>query len=197
MKRMLKIAVAGMLFVLGTAIQSHAQHLLQSLNVSLTAYNTSSNQTIRIGTKQLIQYFVGTNVSNGHLYLVTPETNTPGITGNLNAFLRITSGTTTVLEIPSPTQFNLLQDVVALKTNGTMISTVALNRFSIDSGAVRGELQGISTWQISQRLLNGADVSGSGSFRSDVNGWILIYNVTQLATPLKGYIVASSPKPGP
>lgn len=197
MKRKIRIAVTGVLFVLGTVVQSHAQHLVQSLNVSLTAYNTSSNQTIRIGTKQLIDYFVGTNVSNGHLYLVTPTPNAPGLTGNLNAFLRITSGTTTVLEIPSPTQFNLLQDVVALKTNGTMISTVALNRFSIDSGSIRGELQGISTWHISQRLVKGADVSGAGSFRSDVNGWITIYNVTQLAAPLKGYVVASSPKPGP
>jgi hypothetical protein len=58
----------------------------------------------------LIGYFAGTNVPNGHLYLVTPMGNVPGVLGDLNGFLRITSGTTTVLEIPSPGQFNIYQD---------------------------------------------------------------------------------------
>jgi hypothetical protein len=139
---------------------------------------------------------MGTNVPNGHLYLVTPMGNAPGTTGDLNAFLRITSGATTVLEITSPTQFNLFQDVAALKTTGTTISSHALNRFSIDSGSVRAELQGISTWNISQKVVNGVDVSGSGAFHSNVNGWISIYSVTQESVPISGTISAASPKPG-
>ncbi len=196
MKRQMKIAVGGLLLILGTIAQSHAQYLVQSLSVSLTAYDTVGNRTFKIGTKDLIQYFVGTNVPGGHLLLVTPAGNAPGATGDLNAFLRITSGATTVLEIPSPTQFNLFQDVAALKTSGMTISSHALNRFSIDSGSVRAELQGISTWKIPLALVNGVDVSGSGSFQSNVNGWISIYNVTQSIVPVSGNIVASSPKPG-
>jgi hypothetical protein len=196
MKRKIRIVVAGVLFVLGTLVQSHAQYLVQSLNVSLTAYDTVSNRTVRIGTKQLIQYFVGTNVLNEHLYLVTPIGNAPGSTGNLNAFLRIPSGATTVLEISSPDHFNLFQDSVAVRTSGTTISTHALNRFSIDSGSVGAELQGISTWNISQRLVNGVDVSGTGSFQSNVNGWITLSNVTQPQVPVSGYIVAGRPTPG-
>jgi hypothetical protein len=183
-------------FIVGTLVQSHAQNLVQSLSVSLTAYDTVGNRTLRIGTKELIQSFMGTNVPNGHLYLVTPMGNAPGTTGNLNAFLRITSGATTVLEITSPDQFNLYQDAATLGTAGTTISAHALNRFSIDSGSVRAELQGISTWNISRALVNGVDLSGTGSFQSSVNGWITIYNVTQPAVPLSGTIVASRPKPG-
>ena len=183
--------------LLGTAVQSHAQNLIQTLSVSLTAYDTLGNRTIRIGTRELIQYFAGTNLPNGHLYLVTPMGNVPGITGDLNAFLRITSGTTTVLEILSPNQFNLFQDAAALRASGMTIYSRALNRFSIDSGSVRGELQGISTWSISRALVNSVDVSGTGSFQSIVNGWITIYNVTQPVVPVSGSIVASRPKPGP
>jgi hypothetical protein len=191
------IAVGGVLFLCGTVVPSHAQNLVQTLNVNLTAYDTVSNRTIKIATKDLIQYFVGTNVPGGLLLLVTPIGNAPGTTGDLNAFLRITSGTTTVLEITSPTEFNLFQDSAALKTNVTTISSHALNRFSIDSGSVRAELQGISTWSISRALVNGADLSGTGSFQSSVNGWISIYNVTQPGVPISGTIVASRPKPGP
>ena len=190
-----------MLFILGTALQSHAQNLIQSLYVNLTAYDTVSNRTIRIGTAAMIRYFAGTNVHNGHLYLVTPTGNPPGSIGDLNAFLRITSGAitsggTTVLEIPSPAEFNLFQDTAALRTNRLIISTHALNRFSIDSGSVRAELQGFSTWSISQSPFKGEDVSGTGSFVSNVNGWIGIFNVTQPMVPVKGFIIASRPTPG-
>jgi hypothetical protein len=84
-----------------------------------------------------------------------------------------------------------------LRTNGLTISTHALNRFSIDSGYVRAELQGISTWKISQKPVNGVDVSGTGLFQSSVNGWIAIYNVTQEVVPISGVIVAGRPIPGP
>lgn len=197
MKSKTKIAAAGVLLMLGTLLPSHAQHLVQSLNVSLTAYDTVGNRTIRIGTKELIRYLAGTNVPNGHLYLVTPVGNAAGTLGNLNASLRITSGTTTVLEITSPNEFNVYQDYAALRTNGAAISSRALNRFSIDSGSVRAELQGLSTWKIPRGLINGADASGTGSFQSAVNGWIAIYNVTQSVDPIKGTIVAGSPKASP
>lgn len=197
MKQKFRIAVAGVMFILGTIAPSHAQNLVQSLKVSLTAYGPVNGQVIKIGTSQLIQYFMGTNVSDGHLYLVTPAGNPPGTIGNLNAFLRITSGTTTVAEIPSPTQFNIYQDFAALKTNGTVISAHALNRFSFDSGYVRGELQGFSTWNIKATPVNGVDLSGTGSFVSNVNGWMAIFNVTQVSVPVRGVIIASAPKAGP
>lgn len=196
MKKELRIVIGSVWLVLGMVAQSPAQHLVQSLEVQLTAYDTAGNRTIHIGTKTLIRYFVGTNVPNGHLYLVTPVGNAPGTTDNLNAFLRISSGTTTVFEIPSPGEFNIYQDFAALRTNGSSITSHALNRFSIDSGSVRAELQGISLWTIARSPVNGADTSGTGIFKSSVNGWIAIYNVTQQSVPVRGTITAGRPRPG-
>ena len=197
MKRQIRIAVGTALLLLATLVQSHAQNLVQTLGVSLVAYDAERNRTISIGTPQLIQYLWGTNVPNGRLYLVTPMGNPPGMTGPLNAFLRLTRGTNILYEFSSVTEFNLYQDVAVLRTNGLTISTHALNRFSFDTGGVRAELQGISTWNISRRLVNGVDLSGTGSFLSSVNGWIGIYSVTQSVMPIKGSIIASSPKLGP
>ena len=184
------------MLLLGTVVQSQAQNLVQTLNVKLAAYDTDG-RVIKISTSQLIQYITGTNVPNGHLYLVTPAGNAPGTIGNLNAFLRITSGLTTVVEIPSPTQFNIYQDFASLKTKGVVISAHALNRFSFDTGYVRGELQGISTWNISASPVNGVDLSGTGSFVSTVNGWMSIFNVTQASLPVSGHIYAGRPISGP
>ena len=198
MKTKIKIALAAAVLILGTAAQSHAQNLVQLLNVKLYAYdNTTNSQLIKIGTSQLIQYIMGTNVPDGHLYLVTPAGNPPGTIGNLNGFLRITSGLRTVVEIHSPTQFNIYQDVASLKTKGAVISAHALNRFSFDTGYVRGELQGLSTWNISAAPVNGVDLSGTGSFVSPVNGWMSIFNVTQASAPVSGYIYAGRPISGP
>ena len=182
--------------MLGAVAPSHGQNLVQSLHVQLTAYDTAGSRTINISTATLIRYFVGTNVPNGHLYLVTPVGNAPGTTDNLHAFLRITSGATTVFEVPSPNEFNIYQDFAALRTNGPNITSHALNRFSIDSGSVRAELQGLSLWSISRGQVNGADTSGAGAFRSSVNGWMAIYNVTQPGVPVRGTIIASRPRPG-
>jgi hypothetical protein len=140
---------------------------------------------------------MGTDVLKGHLYLVTPMGNAPGTTCGLRAFLRITNGTNTVLEITSPTEFNVYKDVAALQTNGATISTLALNRFSIDSGSVHTELRGISTWKIFQKLVDGVDVSGTGLFQCGANGWVAIYNVAQEDVPVSGQIVAGRPLPGP
>ena len=197
MKRNIRTAIAGVLFILGTLLTGHAQYLVQPVTVSLTSYDTVSNRTIRIGTRELIHYFAGTNVPNGHLYLVTPLGNTAGLIGNLNAFLRITSGATTVIEITSPDEFNIYQDYAALGTNGATISSHALNRFSIDSGSVRAELQGLSTWNVPRGLVNGVDVSGTGSFQSSVNGWMSIFNVTESVAPVKGTIVVGRPQASP
>jgi len=195
MKQTIQIAVAISLMLIVSVANSQAQNLVQSLSVSLTAYDTVGNRTIRIGTQQLIRYFVGTNVPNGHLYLVTPSGNTPGAIGNLNAFLRITSGSATIYEIPSPDQFNVYQDFAVLRTSGLTISSHALNRFSIDSGSVRAELQGLSNWNISQRTVSGLNMGGAGSIYAKVNGWISIYNVTDSAVPVGGLIVAGRPRP--
>ena len=186
-----------MLFILATVVQSHAQNLVQPLSVNLVAFDTVGNQTIRIGTQQFIRYLWGTNVPNGHLYLVTPAPNAPGTTDALGAFLRITSGTTTLYEIPSGTEFNLYQDVAVLRTNRDIIYTHALNRFSFDTGYVRAELQGISTWTIWLAPFKGVDVSGAGAFTSQVNGWADIYNGTHSIAPISGTIIGLRPVPGP
>ena len=196
MKTPLKIAIASAWFI-GPIASSQAQNLVQTLSVNLTAYDTVKNRTVRIQTPDLINQFVGTNVPAGHLYLVTPIGNAPGSIGDLNAFLRITSGSKTVLEIPSPTQFNLYQDTVALRTNRSIIISYALNRFSIDSGSVQAELQVLSTWTIRLASGNQVDLSGSGIFSSSVNGWIWIYNVTQPYVPAAGTIYAGAPRAGP
>src|SRR4051794_16274346 len=107
------IAVASAFLIFGVGASCHAQELVQSLSVNLTAFD--GTKVIKIGTSRLIKYFVGTNVPNGRLQLVTPSGgNPPGTIGNLNAFLRIKSGSTIIYEIHSPDQFNLYQDAAAL-----------------------------------------------------------------------------------
>ena len=194
MKQTLKIAIASALLALGIVANSSAQNLVQSLNVNLIAYDTGRSRTVVIGTQQLIRYLVGTNVPGGRLYLVTRGGNAPGTLDNLNAFLRIKRGSTTIYEVTSPDHFNLYQDTAALRSGGRI--SLAINRFSIDSGSVRAELQGFSTWAISHRIVNGVDLSGAGSFRSSVNGWIGIFDVTQPIVPVHGVIIAGSPRPG-
>jgi hypothetical protein len=189
----IRSSVLCLTFILGLVANSVAQSLVQPLNVSLTAYDARGHRTVKIGTKDLIRYFAGTDVPDARLFLVTPVGNTPGTTGNLNAFLRIKSGAATVLDITSPNEFNFYQDVATLKTNGVHISAHAINRFSIDNGGVRAELQGISTWSVLRRLLHGDDTGGAGSFHSSVNGWLWIYNVTESMVPIRGSIVGGRP----
>ena len=196
MIKKITIAVAIVSFLLGTALQGHAQEIVQSLNVNLTIYDAGGRGTIHIGTKELIRHFTGTNVPHGHLFLVTPAGNAPGATGNLNAFLRIKRGSETVLEITSPTQFNVYQDVAPLPPSGTPRFIRAVNRFSIDSGSVRAELQGLGLWSVPHRTVNGVNVSGTGAFQSSVNGWISIFNVTQSVAPVRGVITAGQPHVG-
>jgi hypothetical protein len=196
MKKQNMIVIVLLTFILGMAGPSRAQEIIQSLNVNLTLYGAAGHGNIRIGTKELIRHFTGTNVPNGHLYLVTPAGNTPGIIGNLNAYLRITQGQTTILEIHSPTEFNLYQDVAPLPSSGTPRLIRALNRFSIDSGSIRAELQGIGLWSVPRRAIGGVDVSGEGSFHCDVNGWISIFNVTESVAPARGIITAGQPHVG-
>jgi hypothetical protein len=194
MNRKLQLMVAGALFVFAGLLQGQAQNLVQPLTVNLTAYDSADGHAIRIGTAQFIRYLTGSDVTKGRLVLVTPPGNTPGTIGALGSFLRITSGNTTVLEIPSPGEFNLYQDYAALTTRGSRTSGKALNRFSIDSGSVRGELQGFSTWTIRTEPVRGTDVSGTGTFASKVNGWLEITDVTQGTAVVTGTIAAGAPR---
>ncbi len=195
MKKTIKILIANALLIIGTIASTHAETLVQPLHVALKAYGDGANPSITIQTPQLIRYLVGAKVPSGHLYLVTPVGNTPGTTGNLNAFLRIKSGTNTVAEISSPGQFNLFQDVAALRKIATnRITSRAVNRFSIDFNGVQAEFQGFSIWNILQKTTaSGVDLSGAGAFTSNVNGWISINGITDGAMPVSGIIFADPP----
>jgi hypothetical protein len=190
MKQLTKIAVIGMLLVLGAIKQGSAQ-TIQPLSVSLTAYNPSGStvQRVRITTKDVIRSFASTNVPRGQLVLVVPaggaDTN-----GNLNAFIRIMSGTTVVQEVPSPASFNIFQDSAAVDTRGTRTTIYALNRFSIDFGTLHAELQGFSTWTASRAS------QGLGSFHSTVNGAGTVDDVTGTGVPMSGTITGGGTKPG-
>lgn len=190
----MKKILVGILLSVAAAAHLNAQQLVQNLTITLTAHDPFNNaKTLTVTTRDVIRHFYGENVAGGQLQLVTPLGNTPGGVGNLNARLRIVQRGTVLLEIPSPNNFNLFQDTTAVRTNGTIISSKAINRFSIEFGAFSAELQGFSSWTISTRLVQGNDVSGSGSFTSSVNGIIAITDVTQFA-PARGTITASAPR---
>jgi hypothetical protein len=196
MKRQIQIGITSLLLALGTAVQVHAQNLIQRLNVSLTGNDPATGKTFSIKTADMIRYFVGTNVPGAQLELVTPVGNPPGTTGNLNAWLRIVKGGEIVMEVTSPDEFNLYQDTAALTTSGTSIMSHAINRFSIAFGDLPYfELQGFSTWHIAQKTVNGVDISGSGSFSSAVNGILTVGDGPQDA-PVRGTITAGPPTPG-
>jgi hypothetical protein len=202
MERITRIAAVLTLLSLGSITQTYAQsNLVQTLNIRLVAYNPSQNsnnvQLVRITTKDVIQAFAGTAVPKGQLQLVTPPGNQPGTIGDLNAFLRVTSGNNVVTTIPSPASFNLFQDGAIVKTGGNHTASHALNRFSIDFGAFHAELQGHSTWNIVSKNQQGLDLGGSGSFTSSVNGVSTWDSVTVADVPTQGTITASAPKPGP
>ena len=198
MKRQIQIGIATLLLALGVASQAGAQNLIQSLNVSLSGYDPATGKPFTITSRDLIRFFVGTNVPGGQLQLVTPVgVNAPGTTGNLGAWLRVTQQGQTILEVTSPDESNLYQDTVSMSGNGPNITTRAINRFSIAFGDLPYfELQGFSTWHIAQKTVNGVDISGSGSFTSSVNGILTVGDGAQYA-PVRGTISAGPPKPGP
>jgi hypothetical protein len=198
MKSKITTALGCILLLLGTAAQSRAQNLVQSISVNLMLYDTASSRNIVIDTQKFIYYLLGTNIPGAKLFLVSPGSgNAPGTTGALNAFLRITAGGAVLLEIPNPSQFNLYQDVVAARTSGTTIHTRAINRFSFDTGGVRAELQGISAWTIRLDLVNGTDISGAGAFVSTVNGWMDVPGIVADPAPVTGTIVINRAFPSP
>src|SRR5258706_4811127 len=194
MKR--KINIVALLLLLGTVAHSHAQILVQPLKVNISLFDTEGNRKIQIYTTNFINYIMGTNVPNGKLYLVTPMGNPPGTTGALGAWLRIKSNGKIIYEVPSITQFNIYQDVSILTTTSTKITARALNRFSFDTGSVRAELQGFSTWTIWRGLIQGQDVTGTGTFNSRANGWMDINNVTHGSALAQALIIAYEPIPG-
>lgn len=192
MKKNLKGMICCAAVVLGMTAQSYAANLIQELTINLTIYDTVGNRILYADTPTFIRYLMGTNVPNGHLYLVTPPGNSPGQTGALGSHLRITSGSTIVYQIPSVSQFNMYQDVSVLTPSGNVTySFAAINRFSFDTGYVRAELQGISTWTFFSDVINGVSLSGAGRFTSHVNGWINVYGVTHSESPASGTIFAN------
>jgi hypothetical protein len=192
MKRILKGIICCVAAVLGTVAQSQAANLIQELTVNLVIYDTVGNRVLYADTPTFILFLMGTNVPNGHLYLVTPPGNSPGQTGALGAHLRITSGSTIIYQIPSVSQFNVYQDVSVLTPSGNLIySFAAINRFSFDTGYVRSELQGISTWTFFPDTISGVSLAGAGRFTSHVNGWISVHGVTHSEAPTSGTIFAN------
>jgi len=186
-KTEMKIAALAGMLLLGS-ITAHSHSVVQNLTVNLTAYDHVEARQIKITTKDLIRYFAQTNVPGARLLLVTPAPNEPGTLGNLNAYLQVVKDGTVIVEVPSPDSFNVYQDFAAIRSSGTRTASRAIDRFSIDFGGLRGELQGFSTWSIS---------GGSGAFVATVNGAIAIEGVTDDWIPAHGTISASSPKPGP
>jgi hypothetical protein len=194
MKNAIKIGIIGALLALGAVTQSNAQQVVQNLSINLTAYSSTNGTTVRafhITTRDVIRYFVGTNVPNGHLLLVSPA-GPPITSDNLGVFLRITQGTETVLEVPSPDSFNIFQDSSTATIAGSRITTRASNRFSIDFGGFHAELQGFTTWNASSQT-----PGGQGSFSSSVNGWSTVDDVTQALSPTKGTISGSAARLAP
>jgi hypothetical protein len=190
----MKIALISILLSIAAAVQVHAQHLVQTLSVSLVGYKTDgSGKAFVITARDVIRYFIGTNVPNGQLQLVTPTGNPPGGVGNLNAFLRVTQRGTNLMEISSPDRFNLFQDTTSTITTSSTVLSRAINRFSIDFAYLHAELQGFSTWTIRTQPVSGHDLSGSGTFVSTINGIATVDGFTQFA-PVRGTIVASAPK---
>jgi hypothetical protein len=183
----MKNIVISLLLSIAITAQLHAQNLVQNLSVSLQGFNTQNQKLMVITTSDVIRYFIGTNVSGGQLQLVTPTGNPPGTVGNLNAFLRVRKNGTTLVEVPSPDNFNLFQDAAVHIPPGYIGNWRAINRFSIDFAYLHAELQGYSIWTIGNTL------SGSGSFTSSVNGYVTVDGVT-LFSPMHGTITASAPK---
>jgi hypothetical protein len=177
-----------------TSLPARAQNLVQNLSISLTAYEHTGAKPVRITTKEIISYFAQTNVPGARLLLVTPLGNAPGTLGNLNAFLRVAKGDTVIVDVPSPDTFNLYQDFAAIHTTGTRTSSRAINRFSFDFLSFHAELQGFSTWNITEKTVDGVDISGTGSFSANVNGAVTVDGVTEDVVPVHGTITAGPPK---
>ncbi len=212
--KIMKVAAASASLILAAVLQCSGQNATQPLSFTLTAFDQPTPTTIRqvrFTTKDIIRYFIGTNVNGGQLLLVTPissgaETNT----GNMNSFLRITKGNQTLMEVPSPDSFNFFQDAVSVQSSRNKLSAVAINRFSIDFEEFHAELQGFTSWNGGTSTLVGnfapfspfmpvnaaspANSLGIAAFSSTLNGEGTIDGVTQHGVPMQGSVTAGSPK---
>ena len=184
----------GVFLAFGT-LEVKSANLVQAISFNLTANQGDGAKTLKITTRDVIRYFTQTNVPGARLLLVTPDGNAPGTIDNLNAFLRVARGNEVILDVTSPDQFNFFQDSAALHVVGTHTISRAINRFSIDSGGFKAELQGFSTWNINQKLVDGVDVSGTGAFVSSVNGVGSVDGVTTGSVTMHGTVTAGPPKP--
>ena len=205
------IALLSAALVMGAACHGIAQNAVQTLSFTLVAYDQPTPTTtrqVRFTSKDIIRYFIGTNVSGGQLLLVTPiasgaQTNT----GNMNAFLRIVKGNTTLMEVPTPDSFNFFQDGVSTSSRGGVVTSFATDRFSIDFQEFHAELQGFTTWSSGRQthiVVLGSPliltkpsnpaVSGIGSFSSTLSGTGTIDEVTQFGVPIQGTVTGGTPK---
>ncbi len=193
--------------VAGTVASTEGQNAVQPLSVSLTAFSQSSPTTttrIRITNKDLIRYFTGTNITGAQLFLVTPVASQAASSlGNLNAFLRITKGNTTLLEVQTPDSFNFYQDGVSIGVRGNQItSSLGTVRYSVAFAGFQAELQAFNTWTIPMASRLGRTTStiptlGTTSFSGAVSGTGTIEGVTGPVTPMQGTVTGGVPKAGP
>jgi hypothetical protein len=166
------------------ALSAQAQ-VQQSLSVSLTIYNENNGvvRAVHLSTKDIIQYYVGTNVPGGKLWLVMPfdPSPDPGANDNLGAFMRITGNGGLVFDTTSA-YFNVYQH--SSSQSGNHIT--AWNQFSFDFGGFAAEVYGTATWS---RSSNGA--GGQGSFHCSVSG---MANIGDGQFPCTGSISGGSPR---
>jgi hypothetical protein len=204
--RIVRVATLSALLAIGAAMQSSGQNAVQLLAVTMTAVDQptpTTTKAIRFTSKDLIRYFTGSNVVNGQLFLVTPlASGALTNTGNMNSFLRITQGKTTVMEVQTPDSFNFFQDAVSTSRSRFGITSYGTDRYSLDFGGFHAELQTFNTWSTMPVGLNPIFRTlvpdGTGSFTSStVTGEGTIDGVTQPGVPMLGSISGGTPVAGP
>src|SRR4051794_14030624 len=127
MRMSMRSWIAGLIILLGTGATGWGQ-VQQSLSISLTVYNETNGtiRAVRLTTRDIIRYYVGTNVPGGRLWLVMPfnPSPNPGANDNMGAFMRIT-GNGGLLFDTSTSYFNLYQH----SSSSSGVRTTAWNQF--------------------------------------------------------------------
>jgi hypothetical protein len=184
MKRGMQKLIAGLLVVAGMAVTAHGQ-VQQSLSISLTIYNETNGivRAVHLSTKDIIRYYVGTNVPGGKLWLVMPSdpSPNPGANDNIGAFMRITGNGGLVFDT-STAYFNVYQH--SSSEAGSRIT--AWNQFSFDFGGFAAEVYGTATWSRGSK-----SAGGQGSFHCTVSG---VANVGNGAFPCTGSVGGGAPR---
>ena len=180
------LAIAGVA-VLGFVANGKAQ-VQQSISFSLTLYNQTDTgvHALHVGTRDVIENLVGTNVPGGKLWLVMPTDPTPGGNGNIGASLRVTDSAGNVIVETTSASFNIYQTT----SSQTPTRTVAWNQFSLSFGGLGAELYGTAIWTKSAR-----GPGGQGSFHCSVSGHCGLGGVTDGEKPCTGSIIGGAPRP--